>query len=272
MALERGTDNVRQQYTAPRHGRRGHLLRSLRDGAVVIVATAVAAILLRTFVLEAFRIPTRSMETTLLAGDCVVVNKLAYALSRPRSGEIVVFRQPRLRPRSTFIKRCVATPGDTVTLLPDEILVNGTPVVSPASAPIGIRPETHASAGGPTISAHSLVLPRRGTRVSLAVSSLPVWSAAIRAEGHSIEEDRGGGVLLDGAPAQTYTFAQDHFFVLGDNLNDSNDSRSWGTVLGQDIIGKAILVYWSWNEQGPNESLASRVGSIRWPRIGTLVR
>jgi signal peptidase I len=272
MALDRGTDIDRQQNTTARHGGRWHHLRPLLDGALVIVATALAALLLRTFVLEAFRIPTRSMETTLLAGDCVVVNKLAYAFSRPRSGEIVVFRQPRLRPQSTFIKRCVAIPGDTVTLVPGEVLVNGNPVPSPASPSSGIRPEIRPSAGGTAPSAHSLVLPRRGARVSLAASSLSLWRPAIQAEGHSIEEDRGGGVLLDGVPARTYAFTQDHFFVLGDNLNDSNDSRAWGTVLGEDIVGKAILVYWSWDEEGPNKSIASRVGSIRWPRIGTLVR
>jgi signal peptidase I len=272
MALERGTDIDRQQNTTARHGRRWHHLRPLRDGALVIAATALAALLLRTFVLEAFRIPTRSMETTLLAGDCVVVSKLAYVFSRPRSGEIVVFRQPRLRPRSTFIKRCVATPGDTVTLVAGEVRVNGHRVASPAPAPSGIRPEIRPSAGGTAPSAQSLVLPRRGARAALAASSLSLWRPAIQAEGHRLEEDQEGGVLLDGIPAQTYAFTQDHFFVLGDNLNDSNDSRSWGTVLGDDIIGKAILVYWSWDEKGPNKSLASRVGSIRWPRIGTLVR
>ena len=308
--------------------------------ARVIGGAVLAAVLLRAFVFEAYRIPSESMEDTLLVGDFVFVSKLAYGptvwgrhlpgLGAPARGEVAVFHyppglEPRVVDRMPYIKRVVGLPGDTVAVVAKRVVVNGAPAGSPplgrrfwafrtdgpppspeALAAIGVdtaperigqgvwildaspaaaerlaaaegvvdvslylRPPGDGSAAFPISQRYSLddygpiVVPRRGATVPLDDLSYGLYRVAIeRDEGHRLERT-AAGFAVDGRPASTYTFEQDYLFVLGDHRDDSSDSRTWGFVPVGHLIGRAALVYLSW------DAAARRV---RWDRVGMPVR
>ena len=169
---------------------------SIKGYIEVIVLAILIAFILRTFVVQAYKIPSSSMEDSLLGGDFILVNKLNYHYKEPRSGEIIVFKYP-LNPSKDMVKRVVATEGQTVEIINKIVYVDGKMVPDPI-------PAKHID---PRI--------------------LPV--------DYSTRDNFG--------PAQV---PAGHLFVLGDNRDDSQDSRDWGFLDMSYIKGKAIIVYWSW--------------------------
>ena len=292
------------------------------------------ALALRVLAFEAFRIPSTSMEDTLLVGDFVLVSKLHYGarvLGRRfpgfddiDRGDVAVFNYPPdLDPdparRTPYIKRVVGLPGDTLAVIAKRVRVGGVDEVTPrrsrqswlvegalppaetldslglagrvqrvaagrwavsatrdqaerlrsvpgvASVELRLRPLGDGSATFPAALRYSLddygpvVIPQRGATVVLDDLSWPLVRAVIeRFEGHTAERT-ADGFLIDDRPAESYTFAQDYFFVLGDSRDDSADSRTWGFVPFDHVIGKAVAVYFSWDEAD---------GAVRWDRIG----
>lgn len=155
------------------------------------------ALILRAFVVQAYRIPTASMEDTVLAGDFVLVNKLAYGKdNKPAVNDILVFQYP-LNPERDFVKRVIATAGQEVALRNKQLYIDGEPVA----------------------------LPEHGKNSDAEILS-SVFS----------NRDNFGPVIVP----------QGSFFVMGDNRDDSQDSRFWGTVPEDHVIGKVTFVYWSW--------------------------
>jgi signal peptidase I len=306
----------------------------------VVVGAVLAAAALRTFVFEAYRIPSESMEDTLLVGDFVFVSKLAYGphvwgrhlpgYTAPRRGDVAVFHYPpgletRLEDRMPYVKRVVGLPGDTVAVVAKRTVVNGSRVPEPpqgrrfwqvrtngpppapetlAAAGLDLTPERLAdglwlvdanadeaarlaglagvdelsvylrqpgdgSAAFPVSERYSLddygpvIVPRRGLTVALDEASVGLYRVAItRDEGHTLERS-ATGILLDGRPAERYTFAEDYLFVLGDHRDDSADSRTWGFVPVRNLIGRASWLYLSWDAEAR---------AVRWDRIGRAVR
>ena len=161
------------------------------------IIALLAAILLRVFVVSAYRVNSASMENSLLEGDYIFVNKLAFEFGKqPQAGDIIVFEYPA-NPTKDYIKRVVALPGQTVEIVDKAVYVNG------------------QAAQIPTLSKH--VDPK-------------VLPADL-----SFRDNFGPFVVPEG-----------EYFVLGDNRDDSRDSRFWGTVPTQNIRGKAVFTYWSW--------------------------
>lgn len=276
--------------------------RGSRGAALVrfvkpLVAALVVVSLIKLFALEAYRIPSGSMEGTLLPGDFVLVNKLAFGLRTPkhvplvgwqlpslaavggrpvRRGDVVVFEfskdpaESALRKGSKLVKRVVGLPGDTVEVSGSRVSVNGSELRLGLSA-VGTTPPPGRSVfaqyrwGGP------VAVPRKGQVVSLTGDRLEDWVEIIEAEGHSVTRNGDGAVLVDGELRQTYTILHDYYYVLGDNRSNSFDSRSWGFVSDRDLIGEVLMVYWSWH-QGSGAQMLSAFSSIRWGRIGSLVR
>lgn len=286
------------------------LLQALRfrDALWIVLATVSAALFLRTFVLEAYRIPSRSMEKTLLVGDFLLVNKFVYgatsprfvpftgiplphftlpAVAPPRRGDVMVFRFPGAHepggdhPAANYVKRVVAIPGDTVAIESGNVFVNGLPVPVPQLASdAGPEFPQPRFAGGwiPTVGtlhptrSRPAVVPGRDQVLRVSADSTGYWRSLVAQEGHSVKLLDDGRVTIDGTVAEIYRFQRNYYFVLGDNRNDSYDSRYWGFVPDENIIGKAMMIYWSWDETVPQVSLAERLSSVRWPRIGTIVR
>jgi signal peptidase I len=259
----------------PSRGTRSSAARFLGDALQVLLVACAAALVLKIAVLDAVYVPSRSMEGTLLRGDYLLVNKLLYGarvrgsiplvnaslpmihlpgLSAPRRGDVVVFELPagafphgKSEP-VTFVKRCVALAGDEVRIERGNVLVNGDEVAPGAmnGAPDSFGP---------------VRVPKAGDVLALVPATLSRWERLLRTEGHEASVS-DGRVLVDGRPTASYTVTRDYLFVLGDNLDHSYDSRMWGFLPEENIIGNAMLVYWSVDPQS---------GSIHWGRVGTRI-
>jgi signal peptidase I len=144
-------------------------------------------------------------------------------------------------------------PGDTIAIFNGVLQLAGWPAASTGTIPADHR---------------KWIIPHRGERISLDQSSLPAWLGIVTREGHDVTPLPDGRVLVDGAPTVTYRVQQNHYFVVGDNAEESSDSRNWGLIPESALIGKGLLVYWSKDAEPPSGGRAR----IRWERIGTLVR
>ncbi len=255
----------------------------------LLIALVVATII-RVFVIESYRIPTSSMENTLLAGDFLFVNKYVYGAKVPftdirlpgidsvERGDIVVFKFPKDRSLN-YIKRCVAVSGDTLEIRDRALFINGKEATVPEHAqfladlmPAGDpdRQVFPKFSGFNKDNYGPIRIPRKGDVVTLNKKSYYQYASLIGEEGHSIST-AGDAILVDGQPADTYTIEQNYYFVMGDNRDNSLDSRFWGFLPERDVVGQALMVYWSWN---PHISLlhpVEKFSSIRWQRTGLMV-
>ena len=184
---------------------------ALRDWTEALFVAAILALIIRTFIIQAFKIPSGSMEDTLLIGDHLLVNKFIYGLQipgidgrfltirEPQLGDIVVFEFPEDRDKSfwakrDFIKRIIGLPGDTVEVRAKKVLVNGKLLVTPEA-----------------VYKDGTLLP--GGRDNMPAVKVPPG----------------------------------HYFMMGDNRDRSYDSRFWGFVSNAEIKGLAFIKYWSWD-------------------------
>ena len=178
-----------------------------REYAEAAIIAILLALFIRTFVVQAFKIPSGSMKPTLLVGDHILVNKFLYGIkipftnktlipvSEPKRGDVIVFIYP-VDPEKDFIKRVIGLPGDTVEISGEKVLINGKPY--------------HDEHG--------------------FYSKIGSAAAQMGKAGHF------GPVMVP----------KDHLFVMGDNRNHSYDSRFWGFVPLSSVKGKAFIIYWSW--------------------------
>ena len=272
----------------------------------IILTILLAAIFLKSFVVDAYRIPTTSMENTLNAGDFIFVNKLAYGLRTPRyvpftkiplphfaipifhtirRGDVMVFEFPgnqnelHTSEQINFIKRCIGLPGDTVEIRNGLVIVNG--IVTP-SPPLGKNSNISNSqlenekifpegSGFSSTNYGPIVIPKKGNIWEINVFNITQWQVFIEREGHNVQLN-GDKLSIDGKIASSYEIQQNYYFVLGDNRNNSLDSRYWGFLPDDNLIGEALFIYWSWNPEISNASLSERISAIQWGRIGTLIR
>ena len=283
--------------------------KSVFDYVKTVVVTLLIALFLKTFVIEAFRIPSASMEKTLLVGDFLIVNKFAYGLRTPRyipltnvamptlllalsgdvaRGDIVVFEFPGLRDElkpsepATYVKRCAGLPGDTIRILHGRVFVNESPLKFPphGKPPLGFGPSRRAMGYHlfPRGSYYSdfeygpLTIPKKGDTLFLRNGAVRQWEIFIVREGHRVDVDNENRISIDGKVTERYIVQRNYYFMLGDNRDNSLDSRFWGFVPEENIIGEALLVYWSWDPDVSVRSLAEKLRSIRWERIGTIIR
>lgn len=276
-----------------------------RDAVQIVVAAVLLALVLKACVVEAFLIPTPSMEYTLRAGDFVIVNKVVYgaktpahvplldlplpvlrfpALTSPKRGDVLVFELPPYArtgdaQATRYVKRCVALPGDTLRIKNRRVFVNGEELVVPSArgAARHLLPQDY---GDPRIFPPGalfnedqygpVIVPRRGDTLRLAPATFFMYRDLIAYEGHRLGLDEQSRLLLDGHPASEYVPEKNYYFVMGDNRENSFDSRFWGFLPEDAIIGKAMMIYWSW-EHTPQAG-KGWWNRVRWDRIGTLIR
>ncbi len=224
----------------------------------ILSSAVVLFLLLRTFLLEAYKIPSGSMERTLLAGDFLLVNKLVFgagipftgkrlpAVRSPRHGDVLVFEYPIDRSKD-FVKRLVGLPGDTLAMRDGVLVRNGRdlPENYAVHTEPGVDPTTDDFAW------------QRGYLVNAAVAAGP---APETPEGYRPSRNNWGPLVV---PAQ-------QLFVLGDNRDNSADSRYWGFVPESLVRGTPLFVYYSYFPAA--EAPAAWITRIRWGRIGTVVR
>ncbi len=202
-------------------------------------------LLLRSFLVEPFRIPSGSMMPTLLIGDFILVNKYEYGIrlpvlnwkvlpvGAPERGDVVVFRYPE-DPSTPYIKRVVGVPGDAIVYRDKVLYVNGERV---AQVDAGVYVGVGAGAG------HTGAMVRR---------------EALTGAGHDI-------LIVEERPSfdVEVLVPEGSYFVLGDNRDNSRDSRYWGFVPDGNLVGRAFLIWMNWD---------SRNGGVEWRRIGNSIR
>jgi len=293
-----------QESIAPQN----HRTRTL-EYVKVIVVTVLVALFLKTFIVEAYRIPSGSMENTLLVGDFLLVNKLAYGFRTPsrvpltnvamptlniplwgsiHRGDVVVFEYPgsldEVKPPKAvnYVKRCIGLSGDTVRIVHGKVIVNGNELILPRFAkPVeesAFYFDSRRATPFPPGSAFTpfdygpIVVPKMGDTVELDGSSISRWKTLIEREGHAVLLDGTNQVFIDGRKTNQYVVERNYYFMLGDNRDNSLDSRYWGYVPDKNIVGEALMVYWSWVGESSSGSLMTRSSKIRWNRIGTIIK
>lgn len=273
-------------------------LQYFKEYLVVLLITICSALFLKTFVVDAFRIPSHSMEPTLLRGDYIFVNKLAYGFRLPRTipftgisipsitvplgrsiqrGEVLVFENPSWDHRGEYyIKRCVGLPGDTIILVQESLTIK-TPFKSYTyprwsdDTREGTSFTNHLTEGM-NISIKTIVVPRKGDTLVLSPSMDESLKAVLEREGNHVTYLSDTAVYVNGKHVKQYVVRENHYFVLGDNYEQSYDSRHWGFVPGHAIIGEALLIYWSWDMEAKASTIPEQFRTIRWERIGRLIR
>ena len=201
----------------------------------------LAVLLLRSCLVEPFRIPSGSMMPTLLVGDFILVNKYTYGLrlpvlnskilelGEPERGDVVVFRYPK-DPSVDYIKRVVGVPGDTIGYFDKVVYVNGKPA---GQVPAGVYVGTGS---GVSMSGAS----RRTEQLGDQQHEILVMPRAPGLEGE-------------------YIVREGEYFVMGDNRDNSNDSRFWGAVPEANLVGKAFRIWMNWDSANGGVDL-ERVG------------
>jgi signal peptidase I len=220
---------------------------SWRDYLIAVAVAALLAVVVKTFLVQAFRVPSRSMEDSLLAGDYLLVDKVTFgpqlpgtdwhlpALSPLQTGDVVLFRYP-LDTERIYVKRCVATAGQVVELRNKVLYVDGVRSQDPPYSKF--------------LDAH-------------------IFTAA-----QNRRDNFGPLEVPDG-----------HIFVLGDNRDNSRDSRHWGALSTHLVIGRTLWIYWSCElpspavrqtgapGSSPVEAITrSAISRVRWSRLGSQVR
>jgi signal peptidase I len=209
-------------------------------------------LLLRSFLVEPFRIPSGSMMPTLLVGDFILVNKFSYGIrlpvldtkiidiSDPKRGDPIVFRYPE-KPSQDYIKRVVAVPGDTIFYQNKTLIVNGNPMTQiPAGQYIG------NGSGKVMTGALMAVEDLDGTEHNILIRPF-------------VPDMPGDCLTLKDGPLKV---PQGHYFVMGDNRDNSKDSRCWGFVPDENLVGKAFGIWMNWDPE------LDAFPPIAWERIG----
>ena len=350
-----------------------------REWTEAIIFAVIAASLIRTFFIEAYVIPTPSMERSLLVGDFLFVSKVNYGprtpmtpiafpfahhtmpitgtkaywdgwelpyyrlpgLEKVKRGDVVVFNYPadtiNNRPvdkRENYIKRCQGIPGDKLSVVNGQVYVNevaapnppgeemeynlkttdgraltpetmkrlditvyeqhSLPAMTAASAkalrseadvkelkpdivpkgapeevfPRGTTSVLDASLGTP-LEYHwnldnygPIIIPKKGWTVTMDAMTFPIYERAIQVYEHNKLEVKNGDLYINGVKTMSYTFKMNYYWMMGDNRHDSEDSRFWGFVPEDHIVGKALFIWMSWDEHA-----SSFFSKIRWDRL-----
>jgi signal peptidase I len=354
-----------------------------REWVDAIVFAVIAATLIRTFFIEAYTIPTPSMERSLLVGDFLFVSKLNYGPRTPmtpiafpfahhtmplintkaywdgwelgyhrlpgfsevKKGDVVVFNYPMdadtplFRPvdkRENYIKRCQGTPGDTLSVVNAQVFINGKAAPNPPEGQIDYTVTTNGTDLNPqvlqdlhvsmyeqatyptmTVNAYNtlksysnvksitpnirkpgepdqvyptnynhpvgppnlmlpgkphdfkwnvdnygpIIIPKKGWTVKLDSVTYPIYMRCIGVYENNKIQIIGNDILINGKKADSYTFKMNYYWMMGDNCHDSDDSRFWGFVPEDHIVGKALFIWLSMDDD------ASFFSKIRWSRL-----
>lgn len=304
---------------------------SFREYSESLIVAIAIALVIRALVIYPFRIPTGSMENSLLIGDFLLANKFVYGIRtpdwigipytklgfkvpfwrtpgfrEPQRDDVVIFKYPRDDSKN-YIKRCIAVSGDTLEIRAKKVFVNG--VLSPLP-PDGqyIRPlysQGMPEPGGGIYPPDAgnrdfygpVVVPAPGDTFHFTLSNKHLWLERFQImlyegcrlklthDGESVElnlenQHRWQRAIdtyppedftVNGAPLNGYihSVTNKHYFMMGDNRDNSLDSRYWGYLPERYVVGEGLIVYWSWDGDLPLYRLFNKV---RWNRILKLIR
>lgn len=242
------------------------------------------------------------MANTLLPGDFVLVNLSAYKINTPREvpfiglhlkyfslfntgkpelNDLVLIQFPPFYSRisahgsSGLIKRIIALPGDTLQIINKQIYVNGKEIVLPVSSNRNFNDVKSAEkederiffkgSGWNSDNYGPLVVPSAGDTIIINNENIKIWQNLIVLEHEAkVVRTEGSVITIEGKPARNYIVQKDQYFVMGDNFNNSYDSRYFGFINEDMILGRVMFIYWSVDESRSDGSFFSKV---RWDRI-----
>ncbi|NUN08334.1 MAG: signal peptidase I [Ignavibacteriaceae bacterium] len=270
-----------------------------KDIIKILLISVAVVVFLRFFVLGMYLIPSSSMEKTLVSGDIVIINKMSYGIKfifpdnkriankrnftfleygRPERNDVIVFQLPQSpaeyekSEEVDYIKRVAGLPGEKLEIINKKLYINGAfvpplpPFLFDKSVKERGREEPRIFPKGARWNEDNygpVFVPYKGYKLKLNAINIETWIETINHDlGRDAVTREGGKILIDGRESNEYIFKKNYYFVLGDNRDDSFDSRFWGFVPEDHIVGKAFLVFVSFNEE--SESIEQ---SIRRDRI-----
>lgn len=225
----------------------------------------IAALIIRALVIQSYRIPTGSMKDTLLIGDFLLVNKFIYGINtpnklftrhiplpakrlpgfkEPKRGDIVVFRYPE-DPMVDYIKRCIGVAGDTLEMRDYSMYINGEPEGTEEFIKTKFDPEDYG---------------RRNFNYYKLTKKSGQEYVIRKAKDIRGRADGNWG---------PYIVPEGHYFMMGDNRDNSSDSRVWGPLPEKYIVGQALVIFFSWDSMEPVVKIHKK---IRWERIFSVIR
>ncbi|MFO7890400.1 MAG: signal peptidase I [bacterium] len=303
---------------------------SVREFFESLVFAVVVALVIRALVIYPFRIPTGSMEDTLLIGDFLLANKFVYGIRspdwigipttrvgfsipffrtpgfrKPKKGDVVIFKYPQ-DSQLNYIKRCVGVSGDTILIRDKVLYINGEKFPNPPeskfinyqTAPEDfIQPEIFPPGAGNIDFYGPVRVPAKGDTFHFTQSNKDEWFERFQLmvyEGNKLEISYKGesialtvdnqnrwqraiqvyppeSFLVNGTPVNqvVYEVENRHYFMMGDNRDNSLDSRYWGFLPERYVVGEGLIIYFSWNKDVPLYRIFKK---IRWGRILKLIR
>jgi signal peptidase I len=261
-------------------------------------------VIIKGFFIDFYKIPTGSMENTLLIGDYIAINKFSYKFSTPHNipltdidiphvdllnmkmpaiNDVIVFEFPgqlnEIYPPYPFnyVKRIIGKPGDTVEIKDRIVFVNKAPLSTPKGTVFNTKiiekgkkdPKLFSLGKNWNIDNYGPIrVPKRGDIIELNRDNIGCWGNMINRElERKTVSTEGSVITIGGVPVKNYTIRKDYYFVLGDNREGSMDSRYWGFVPADAIIGEALIVYWSWDPFISIFNFNELYKSIKWNRI-----
>ncbi len=275
--------------------------KNIKEFTILILC----AFFVTSSIIQGSLVPTGSMERTIRTGDFIFVNRLAYDFYTPRNiphtdiklpyfsfnlfgdperGDIIVFEWPGdrndLKPFAvqSWVKRCVGTPGDTIEIRNRVLYVNNKEFPRPhyinyekgrsqinSMGPEGVFPD---GSGWSEDYYGPLIIPKKGEVVKLTKDNINIYRDLINREyGRKVVRIKNNEVLIDGKKADTYTIKTKLYFMVGDNRDNSKDSRIWGFVPRENILGKPLFVLVSFDTTIPIKKIFKLLGSFRIDRV-----
>lgn len=274
--------------------------------AKTIIGALIIVMFINGFLVASFVVPTGSMENTVMTGDFLFVNKFIYGPTTPQiipflniplpyikfpgpktpgRGDVIVFVFPgdrdAVKPREFqyYLKRCVAVAGDTLQIINKKLFINGKEYPLPATGKYDFSEplspynkwETFPPGKGYTRDDYGPIrIPKKGDTIYLNPANWREWEYFIKKEGHDIFFD-GASIYIDGIQTNKYIVERNYCFALGDNRDHSFDSRYWGFVPYDNVVGAPLIIYMSWDTNIPLYNIFEKIKSIRWERIGKTI-
>lgn len=281
-------------------------LESLWSLAKTIFWALLVVMIINGLAFASFVVPTPSMEKTVMAGDFLFVNKFLYGPSTPQvvpfinqplpfykfpgfkdpeKGDVIVFIFPgnrdEVEPREFqyYLKRCIATAGDTIEVRNKKVFINGTEQALAEHGQYDLNNPMMRSDRFSTFpygrnftrdNYGPIRVPAKGDIIRLTVSNIRQWDVFITREGHEVTAS-GTQIYIDGEAANSYTVERDYCFGMGDNRDHSLDSRYFGFIPYDNVVGTPMIVYWSWDPDIPISNFFEKLSTIRFSRIGTII-
>lgn len=285
---------------------------SFAEGFISWIKTVLGAIvvvmIINGLAVASFVVPTGSMEKTVLPGDFLFVNKFIYGPSTPQvipflnqplpfykfpgfkhpdRGDVIVFIYPGDRDDvepdlfQYYLKRCIAIAGDTIEIKNKKVYIDGQYQEYPELVQFSYsfpmvrddRARTYPKGAGFTGDNYGpIAVPKKGDVITLTPDNISQWKVLVQRETGKEVTNNARNVFLDGQTIEQYEIQENYCFAMGDNRDLSEDSRYWGFVPYENVVGTPMIIYWSWDPHIPLSNFGEKISSIRFDRIGKIIR